>query len=279
MRKLVCFCLLACLGMVTAGAVEIYGVYNVDANRNKLVKFDSNNVGGLTAVGDMTGMTGFTGSLEFVGADLFAYLQVAPYGLYKIDQTTGAATLRGTGGLDPGYGINDLALNPRDGKLYGIATLTTAGTPQLYTVDPASGVATKVGVINGMAGTLPVGLAADKDGTMYVLDLVFDKGYTLPFGSLNATGLPQGIGFAANYGQGWNIDWAGDGVLHYAAFNTAPLQGEYRRVDKSTGASTLIGPFPIVPGTTYGQISDLAIVPEPATLALLGLAVLSLRRR
>jgi len=275
MLKVICVTTVLTL-VATADAVEIYAVDMADGVPSSLVKFDSNNVGGMRWVGPMR-IYGVT-SLEWVGSSLYAYGAGLPgLGLYRINPTNGASTFIGTGGVEPGIDIEDFSFNPRDGQLYALGDVPFpyTGPPRLYTINTATGYATKLGNVTGMPNwEIPVGLAADLDGTMYIADLESDRMYKLPFGSLNATPLPEKMGFESWYDGGMTIDWAGDGRWHFAAYSANPYRSEYRLVDKSTGWTTLVGPFPGSP-----VITDLAIVPEPAALALLGVAALALRRR
>jgi len=260
-----------------SGAVEIYGVEMPEGEQSWLVKFDSNNVGGMRWVGGMK-IFGVT-SLEWVGSSLYAYGAGLPgLGLYRINPANGASTFIGGGGVEPGIDIQDFSFNARDGQLYALGDVPFpyTGPPRLYTINTATGYATKLGNVTGMPNwEIPVGLAADLDGTMYIGDLQSQRMYKLLFGSLDATPLPEKIGVEYWEDGGMTIDWAGDGRWHFGAWGDYPqVRSEYRLVDKSTGATTLVGPFPASP-----VITDLAIVPEPAALALLAVAAVPLRRR
>ena len=276
MLKVICVTTVVTL-VATAGAVEIYGVDMADGVPSSLVKFDSNNVGGMRWVGPMR-IYGVS-SLEWVGSSLYAYGAGLPgLGLYRINPTNGKSTFIGGGGVPSTRDITDLSFNPRDGRLYalGAVRLPYGWGTYLYTINTANGYATEVGRVTGLlpGRELSVGLAADVDGTMYFAEMWLDQMYKLPLGTLNATPLPELMGFEAWNDGGMTIDWAGDGRWHFGAYNASPDRSEYRLVDKTTGATTLVGPFSGSP-----VITDLAIVPEPASLALLGVAALALRRR
>jgi len=272
MLKVICVTTVLTL-VATASAVEVFAV--ADREEIKwLARFDSNDVGGMRWLGSM--QLSFVTSLEWVQNGLYAYS--SPGGLYRINPTNGKPTFIGVGGVPPGLDITDMSFNPRDGRLYalGAVQLPYGYGTYLYTINTANGYATMLGKVTGLlpGREYSVGLAADVDGTMYFAEMWLDQMYKLPFGSLNATALPEPMGFFFWNDGGMTIDWAGDGRWHFAAWGGSPGRSEYRLVDKTTGATTLVGPFPGSP-----LITDLAIVPEPAALALLAVAAVALRRR
>jgi hypothetical protein len=194
----------------------------------------------------------------------------------EIDPATGAFTGTpvsvGVGNLT---GEGDIAFG-----LNGIGYLTTATTPggalneapALYTFNLSTGTSTLVGTTSDAEGPLTVdGLAFNPaNSLLYAITQQDDRLYTLNPSSGFLT--PVGsLGVAPNSGFG---ALTFDGPTLYGIINDTLYT-----IDASTGTATAVGAgF----GTDFASVSGLAaVVPEPSTVALLGLAAAGLcsRRR
>lgn len=283
MRKWLVFSILVVFAAATAGAVEIWAVDNLGTTNggtvgDRVIKFDSATPGAVTVVGATQIASTLMGGLDFGGSTLYAYGQTGAMGLYTINQATGHGTFIGGGGLQGGDSITDLSWDPTQGKLYGLGIFDTTTAPGIYTINTTTGAATLVGRVTGATGSLCVGLATDAAGTRYMHDLVLDGMYKL--NGLAATFMGA-EGFNANYSQGMTIDWAHDGTWYHGAFNAGSFRTELWTVSTANGAGTFKGYIgPVNPnGLPEYETGDIAIAPEPASLGLLALGLLALRRR
>jgi predicted aconitase with swiveling domain len=140
----------------------------------------------------------------------------------------------------------------------------------LYVIDPVGLTATLVGPLGLPGGALPIALAIDNTGAGYTYDLVDDNLYGIDMTTGAATVIGN-IGFDANFGQGMCYDALTD-TVYMAAFNNATFAAEWRSVNTTTGASTLIGPIVTTAATTQvawvsiGESLPPPACPEPTNL-------------
>lgn len=254
---------------------------------DELVCFDSANPAAFTIIGSLNvPQIGF-GGMEFDGdGNLWAYASYnkvtggAASGLYRVNLTTGAATLQGT---PSNQSLDDLAYNPVDRQMYGIRSQTSA--TRLYRINLTTGATTLVGTFTGLpAVQRAVGLAIDSTGHFYVHDVGVDKIYKGAGLALTELySLPQDTG----YSQGLAVDWSRDNLGYHGAVGQGEFPDYFSQVNTfaGDGSAYTLGPtfgpneyydgygFPLV------QPGDLAIQPVPEPLSLLLLAVGALLRQ
>ena len=265
-------------------AVDNLGEFHGGTVGDRIIRFDSATPGAVTVVGD-TGaedilMTGLdfdaTGTLYSYGWDSFGTQR----GLFTINQSSGAATLVGAGGVSPNYFIDDLSYDPSTNTLYAVANYFFNVRPcQLYTINMSSGAASLVGDIAGTIGASCIGLATNSAGVRYLHDTVGDRMFSLS--GLTASPMLMPEGFDSLYSQGMTIDRS-SGVWYHGALNNTTQRSELWTVNPVNGAGTLvgnIGGFNSGSGFTEFETGDIAIFPEPATGVLLLLALAGLSRR
>lgn len=217
------------------------------------------------------------GSLEFAGDGfLYGITAGSTASLYRIDPADASATLVGPLGMFIFEG--GLTIAP-DGTAYGVSAGTTSH-PYLFTIDLGTGVPTLVGEI----GTnLEVserhdidGLGWRSDGVLVGLDRYTNALVEINAGTAEITHIADVqpvIGMIGGMALG----------LDYGFFATGgpdshtPGSNELYSFDPFNGQATWIGSFE---DTITGKgITALAVIPEPATLVLLGLGGLGLIRR
>jgi hypothetical protein len=236
-------------------------------------------------------------------APLYGVASYGPFStqnLYEIDPATGAATLIGSTGLTE---INGIDYH----EMYGIMVAYTTDS-DLYALDLSTGAAT---LLADAPGIVPEGDLAYSAGTWYASNGgdfgTVDQG-TAAFASIGAMGpladnvagvavdvtgnvfgysknganedslisINMGSGAAAMVGlTGLNADQAVGGLDFNPDDNVLFLtdHGSLYTVDTSSGAATLVGAHGV------DGMSGLAFVPEPASLLVIMLGALLLRRR
>lgn len=183
--------------------------------------------------------------------------------LYTINYTTGVATL--VGAFNPGHDVTlpGIEFDDSTGALYMTSAL--AGT--FYNVNKSTGQATLSGT-HGITGSTSMGYHSNSD-VMYAINTSTDSLYTLNrangamtlIGAMAGTILPNSLAF--------NHD---TNIMYMTDTSTDSLY----TLNLATGAPTLIG------STGVGNLQGMVYinpVPEPGTIAVLGLGVLALAIR
>ena len=213
--------------------------------------------------------------------------------LFDLDVATNTSTFIGNGGVV----MFDIALDPISGTLYGIS-----GAGGLYSINTTNGSVTFIGnsgqFINGLtfdsSGTLfgsggislftlntGTGAATTVGSTGYTSsgDIAFDALGNL-FMSALGTGNDDLISLNASTGAGSLIGSIGYGGVYGLNFNNSTLYGftlagQTISIDTATGAGTLVAMNGIHANGADG-VGGVTQVPEPASIALLGLGLIGL---
>jgi hypothetical protein len=283
----------------SARAVEIWaidnlGPLNAGTNGDRLIRFDSSDpIGTVTVVGE-TGVH-FPGVFFMSGMDVgpdgtlycISLSDYVPSSLYRLNTSTGAATLLGPLGVPLSVEMNDLSYNPATGQMLGVALVSQPYEHRLYEIDLQTGAASVLGQITGL-GQFPglVGLASNAAGVSFVHDYSNDRMYVLD--GLNATPMPQPIGVDTHYSQGMVINWRGNDEWYLGAFGPQPVFpfpptfSDVRLINSVTGATkAVLGTWPTQRGSERPmfELGDLAILPEPVAGGVAGLLPLATARR
>jgi hypothetical protein len=215
--------------------------YGFNLYDNALVKWaDLNTPETWTTIGS-TGAGAYFAA-DFLGADFSTLYAIDRYTneLVTLDTTMLTRTVIGTATPYIGESWSGLT-GSTTGVMYASST-SCGSASSLFTINPATGAATRLGAISG-AGCV-IDLAIDRDGNLYGLDVITNRLYQIDTatGAGTPIGAENAIGFDANYAQGMDFDQVTN-VLYLAAFSDTS-GGELRIADTSTGGSARVGAFP-----------------------------------
>lgn len=229
------------------------------------------------------------GSLEFFDGSLYGITsgsndEADPANrptLYKIDlnaSQTGIESVEAVGELGLSLFEGGLAISP-DGMAYGV-NHDTVSAPGLFSINLATGAAVLIGVVSG--GDHDVnGLSWRTDGMLIGLDrksqslLVINPTTAVAailapvepsIGAIGGMVITENGGYFATAGPGYAPTLRGSNGL----YSFDPFTGE---------VLDFVGNFNLPTAGSQEGISGLAIVPEPASIALLGLGTMALIRR
>ena len=194
---------------------------------NGYVSFDLDNPTDQTA---LSGSAWNTYGGDCVNGILYTYDEDGNFRLYE--SATGTLIKQ----IDDAWDefMSGMAYDYSTGTMYGVKRL------DLFTIDMATGVPTKVADITGIATEFLLTLAIDLDGNMYGIEVNINTNSN--FYSINkTTGVCTVIGntgVRVNYAQSMNFDH-NDGTLYWChCFNLS--NAGFRTIDVATGATTLI---------------------------------------
>lgn len=270
MKKLLaCMCVLL-VGVSAASAGTVYAL-DLRANPNNLIAFPVN--APAPNIVAPVSIDSYAMDFNSMATTLYAVNVASPFAIGTLNTGSGAYTSIATiSGLNAADSITGLSNDPITNTFY-LSTNQTGVGGMLYTLNVATGAATFVAPM-GTSAELFIDIAIGPTGQMYAHDIATDSLYSVN----KATGLATLIGatgHAANFAQGMDFDYA-DGNL-YGTVYTGGGTGKFVRFDLNTGAGIVIADT-----TPWNMEMEMAInspIPEPASLALLALAALALRRR
>ena len=262
--------LAAALAVASGSQANAELVYGVSDQLGQLVSFDSASPGTLLSANSIIG----TQSGEQIrGID---WISGTLYGLgsqshlYTINPTTGVATQVGAGAFSPSLNGIDFGFNSGTSQLYVASDLG-----QNLTINPVTGVAT--------AGVNYTGASIDA----MTYDYFSTSFYGISASTHDLYGMNPVTGATSLIGA------TGVSFLDRIGFDISPVtdiaffsgtvagQTEFFSVNLSTGALGLIGDVG-TPGELTSGLDSIAIVPEPATVALSaigGLMLVLFRRK
>lgn len=255
----------ALLGLSLAGASLAQPTVYFSDSADDLYTFD-------TTTGVATFHTAITGSFGIVaglaydpGSGTVYAVDSSQDELMTIDLATGVVTDIGNVAR-PGVDtvMHGIEFNSTNGKLYGLDYRDS----MLVEINTATGEATAIGQT---AATSFGSLAWDANaGIMYMADAGTESLYTVDLTNGSST-LIGSYGFSGSLGTGMSWDPV-NGLIGVDNLN----DGVYS-FDVTTGLATLLGPTS--PSTNALGLVSINPVPEPATMAVLGLGALALLRK
>jgi hypothetical protein len=263
------FALAAALAVASGFKANAELVYGVSDQLDQLVSFDSATPGTLLSAHSITGMQS---GEQMRGID---WINGILYGLgdqshlYTINPLTGAATQVGTA-FSPVLNGIDFGLNAGTSQLY-----VSSDLGQNLTINPSTGAAT--------AGPNYTGASVDSlaydyfNTSFYGISAASHDLYGLnPVTGATSLIGPTGISFSDRIG--FDISPVTDDAYFSG---TVAGQTEFFGVNLATGALSLIGDVG-TPGELTSGLDSIAVVPEPATMALTaigGFMLVLFRRR
>lgn len=188
--------------------------------------------------------------------------------LIRIDILTGLPTVVGPTGLQD-IVEGDLAFNPIDGMLYGLADGPTSTSRHLFKMNPNTGIATVMGNL-ATSGDFS-SLAFNANGTMYTINSTGMTNSVLNIVNPMTATILSSIVLDVNLGSAVGMAFDPITGIAYVADNAPSLASggtnSVYSLDVATGITTLLGPT----GDPNG-LSGLAFVsvPEPSSFLLVG---------
>lgn len=280
----------ASLGFVSsAEAIQVFGL----STRNQLVSFDSSAPGSLMSANFINGMASNESMLgiDFRPATGGLYGLGSFGNLYTLNTLTGQATL--VAALTDSLTGNPLSLS---GVEFGFdfnptvdRIRVTSDLDQNLRINPLTGVTVIDGSLNGSTNPNIVASAYtnnDNDPatgtTLYNIDSATDM-LTIQTPPNNGTQVNVGsLGLDVTALAGMDIYTQGTTNTAFAALQIAGTQGSsFFNVNLTTGSLTALGGIGNSQSRDSLAIRDIAVtpVPEPATMAVLGLGAAALLRR
>lgn len=274
---------LALAACAAAPASQAAIVFSLADGGTSLIRFESSTPGSVVNVGSLSGATVALDGLDFRPADgmLYGY-HAASSGLYRVDPLTGATTFVSTATSPTGAPLG-IDFNPTVDRL---RVVSTADENRRINVD--TGATTVDGALAYAAGDRNAGAnpslidAAYTNSdtnpatgtTLYYIDIDTDAlvSTTNPNGGVLTTiGL---LGLNADRFTGLDIFTSGGVNTAFASFHGANGDGLYT-IDLATGLATLVGSIGASNLFGLAVAPPGAVVPEPSSLALLGLGGLA----
>ena len=249
--------------VATAGQTDLYGGIGRGSllNPGWLITINQDTGGG-ALVGHPDSVPGLTGLVFDVSGTLYGTTISGTLGtgrfstLVHIDPSTGAQigpAMPITADHLP-ISITDLAVQPGTNTLYGTRLSEDDFTNSIYTINPATGVATLI----GNTGVIGVTLAFGPDGTLYQTSAVFDEvGFVA--GYLNT--LDPDTGAVLTTSNPFTLAHVGGLAVRPidgAIFASGGDQGDIYTLSP-TGTQTSVG------FTTVGGVGDIAFTPLPTS--------------
>jgi hypothetical protein len=208
-----------------------YIAFDQPNNRSGPAKFALSDPGNILLLANQSGMNYLDGGTWGYDKKWFGTVSIENT-LITIDPRTGGRVLSGSLGMP----FSGISFDYTSNTMFGVAWDGFASS--LYSINTTNGTPTLIGQSEI---DILVNLACDASGNLYSVGLASDYLYKLNKVTGAATAIGP-VGIDLNYQQDMEFD-LNTGILYMAAYNSNASSGEFRTVNKTTGASTLIGKF------------------------------------
>ncbi len=202
----------------------------------------------VTPIGSPFTTAGWIGATaRHTNGTIYVCNQAAPFQIWTLDTTSGAATLVTSCTGLPQTNFTGMTWDHTTNTMYGLSSSLTVS--QIFTINLTTGVCTPIGSASAVC-LGGISLVTAPNGTLFTHDIVGNNLYKWNKTTGVAT-LVGALGFDANFGQDAAFDLS-DGMLYLASAGPGNI---LRVCDTTTGSATT------VIGTYAGQPSCLSIVP------------------
>ncbi|MCB0201627.1 MAG: hypothetical protein KDI03_16300, partial [Anaerolineae bacterium] len=204
--------------------------------------------------GTLPNIAAFPAGGNFVGAGEYyngmVYMMDGSNTMYEVNPATGVINNQYAVTAPPnGETYSGMAVDPTTGAVY--ASSTSVSTSSLFSIVPATGVATLIGAISNSPGNIAISF--DGNGDLYGYDIVTDTMMAIDKSNGNTTDLGP-LPFDANFGQGMGYDPATD-TVYLAAFNNGTFLAELYTYDTGANTYAYMG---VLGGTVPGGLNQLS---------------------
>lgn len=222
---------------VGGGGGEAGAIYAINNSVSNLITFEVDDPDGFTVV-NSSPVIDFenAGSID-PNNNTVAYVLDSAGNFFEVELASGTYTNLGFIGAPGGHNWTGAEFHPETGELYAVTTNIAQSTLALIDIEGVSST-----LIGDLGIEAAINLMIDDEGNAYTVDIVSDQFFSIDLSNASSSVIGS-LGFDANFGQGGS--WLADdpGFVYLSAFNSGNFSSEWRRLDVSTGLSTVIGMF------------------------------------
>jgi hypothetical protein len=220
------------------GGGEGGAIYAINNQISSLITFEVEDPDGFTVVNSSPAIDFENAGSVDPNNNTVAYVLDSAGNFFEVELASGTYTNLGFIAPPGGQTWTGAEFHPETGELYAVSTNIMQSSLARIDIDGLS--STVIGGLSGIEAA--INLMIDDEGNAYTVCIVTDAFWSIDLDTA-ATSMIGSLGFDANFGQGGS--WLADdpGFVYLSAFNSGNFSSEWRRLDVSTGLSTVIGMF------------------------------------